>query len=416
METTTYQVIDPRGDILLLFPGQPQQQRQQDGPHNPVSQPRLDGGQMSPVLSSPQTVCSALTKHSVSPFMAPAGPATSSSDPRNSSDTVSLRVSSSVLCLASPVLAAMLSGSMAEAKAFNAVDSPRPFPLLLYEDDGHVFAILANIIHFRSQAVPLLPSTATLLSLAFLVDKYDCAPALRPQGEIWLNRAIEARNSSEYGSIDRLCDLLLVAYALDLPTHFFQLSWEVILNHRQQLKGETEFGLDLPIPPDHGLLRTGNDIHAEIAKRKARLRRDMHNALMAPITEVTRLLDNYSGEPADMKLTCPNAAIAMGNYLAFLDINNLCPWRAQYETDSFSSIIKRATEAAALASDKPVLRFEACSRTRCNCSAMAYNDQVQMAQKLSWEISRAWKWKLGACLDCLRNQNGDSNPCRVEHW
>jgi hypothetical protein len=415
METTTHQVIDPRGDILLCFPGRPQQQ-QQDAPPIPVSQPQLEGGQMSPELSSPQTVCSALTHHGPSPFIPPAGAGTNTSntDPPNSSDTVSLRVSSSVLCLASQVFAAMLSGPMAEAQAFHAVDSPRPFPITLPEDDGHVFAILANVIHFRSQTVPFLPPTATLLSLAFLVDKYACAPALRCQGEIWLNRAIEARNSAEYGSFDRLCDLLLFAYALDLPAPFFQLSWDVILNHRQQLKGETEFGLDLPIPSDHELLR--HDIHAEIAKRKARLRREVHNALMEPVSRVTGLLVNYGGESADVKPTCPNAALAMGNYLAFLDFNNLCPWRAQYETDSFSSIIKRAVEAAVLANDKTALKFEACSRTRCSCSAMAYGDSVQMAQNLAWSIGGALKWKLGACLDCLRNQNGGSQACRVEHW
>jgi len=409
METTTHQVIDPRGDILLCFPGRAQQQ---DAPPIATIPTQSDGERRSPELSSPQTVCSALTHHGSSALTPPSSSSANTPNP-SATDTVSLRVSSSVLCLASPVFSAMLSGPMAEGRAFRAADSPRPFPLTLPEDDGHVFAILANVIHFRPEAVPFLPSTSTLLALASLVDKYGCAPALLCYGEIWLNRAIEARQAPDYGAFERRCDLLLFAYALDLPAPFALLSWDVILNHRQQLKGETEFGLDLPIPEDHDLLR--HDLHGEIAKRKARLRREVHNALMEPVTRVTALLVSYGGE-SDGKPTCPNAALAMGNYMAFLDSNNLCPWRAQYETDSFSSIIKRALEAAVLANDKAMLKFEACSRARCNCGTMAYGDSVHMAQNLAWSLGGALKWKLGACLDCLKNGGDHRGTCRVEHW
>ncbi|KAK0643387.1 hypothetical protein B0T16DRAFT_181095 [Cercophora newfieldiana] len=415
---TTNLVIDPRGDILLYFPGRHQQQQDAALADPTQRQPETEGDQMSLELSSPQTVCGSLTHHTIDGFAHFASTSSSSSSNLSSpSGAVSLQVSSSVLCLASPVFSAMLSSPMAEGQGFRAAGSPRPFPITLPEDDGHVFAILANVLHFRPDNVPWLPATSTLLALALLVDKYVCVPALRCHGEIWLNRAAEAPrdNAPEFPAFfESRYDLLLFAYVLDLPASFFQLSWDVVLNHRQQLKQETEYGLDLPIPKDHELLR--HDLHSEIAKRKARLRREVHNALMEPVSRVTSLLVNYGG--ADGKPPCPNAAFAIGNYMAFLDFNNLSPWRAQYETDSFSSIIKRALEAAELSKDNAALRFEACSRTRCSCDAMAYGDAVDMARILARSLAGALNWKLGACLDCLKNgrEYRGTEACRLEHW
>ncbi|KAK0619964.1 hypothetical protein B0T14DRAFT_520313 [Immersiella caudata] len=400
METTTHQVIDPRGDILLCFPRQPGHHPQDGSTSTPPHPP--DGMQTSSELPSRQTTCSACasTHDGPSRSITPISTNDGDTDPTDPSNTVNLLVSSSVLCLASQVFSAMLSGGMAEAKAFQAEGSPRPYPITLHEDDGQVFALLANVIHFQSQNVPPLPSAVTLLSLAFLVDKYDCAAAVRCQAEIWVNRAIEC---PDYGSFERRCDLLIFTYALDLPAPFFQISWDVILNHRQQLKSEIEFGVDLPFAKDHGLLR--HDIHAAIAKRKARLRREVHHALMEPVSRVTGILVK-PGEASGVKDTCRNAALSMGNYLAFLDLNNLCPWRAQYETDSFSSIIKCALEAAALAKAEKALIFERCTSPEklpgqrswpipCGCKYIIKSgDSVNMAEALASSLEGALKWKL----------------------
>jgi len=124
---------------------------------------------------------------------------------------------------------------------------------------------------------------------------------------------------------------------------------------------------------------------------------------------------NSSPSSSVVPATCPNAVMAMGNYMAFLDAHNLCPWRPQYETDSFASIIARAMDAANQARDDPALRFEMCSRSRCRCSAMAYGDGVHLAQRLAWAMSGALQLKLFACLDCLKNGNDGHATCRVKH-
>jgi len=321
---TTHQVIDPRGDLLLCFPGT------RPGPgarpglgavtffnnNNHGGAANSNPSSFSPPSSpttSPSTVCADLNAPSSS----------SHSGPNQDNTTILLQVSSSVLCLASPVFSAMLSGPLSEGLAFRSPSSPRPFPLTLPEDCGVTFAILASILHFRTSNIPFLPRTTTLLALARLADKYGCTMALTSHAEIWMHRALErnlhmhiststtntpsssqfhhqplppppttnestaaqtawptrgdddgrlegleegeeegggGEEEEETSAFTNLCSLLLFAYSMDLPAPFARISWEVMLHHRQQLKGETEFGLDLPVPVRGGeLLR--HDLH-----------------------------------------------------------------------------------------------------------------------------------------------------------
>ncbi|KAK0636482.1 hypothetical protein B0T17DRAFT_613206 [Bombardia bombarda] len=404
---TRIQVIDPKGDVLLRFAApvtdaviQQLEELEARG-KQPVNEP----------WSSPESMCTPDAE-------GPAADMDMQLDKLEFPQPVNLQVSSVVLGLASPVFYAMFNLPMTEGEAFRAPGSPRPFPISLPEDNGEAFAILAHVIHHRTDAIPFLPSTAMLLAIAALADKYVCAPALMPYGVLWLQRATEPemRDDPEYGGLVGRCNLLLFAYVLDLPVEFARLSWDVLLSHRQLLKDEMH-GLELPISPDHELLR--HDLHGEIARRKARLRCDVHNALMEPISRVLAQLHAvYSGpspEP-EMRPTCPNAALAIGNYMALLDSYNLSPWRPQYETDSFSAIISRALEVAAQAQENPMLFFEMCTRNRCACDRMVYGDGVHLARRLAFRLGGAWKWKLWVCLDCLKNGGVDKGNCRVKHW
>ncbi len=219
-------VVDSRGDLLLCFPGS------SSSPSRMLEDP------------DPMIVTGTETE------MAGVNSAEATS--------IELQVSSSVLSLASPVFSAMLSGPMSEAVAFRAINSPRPFPLTLPEDNGHIFSILARVVHFRADALATLPSTETLLKLASLIDKYDCVPALKAQSEVWLQRAIQEQ-SDEYASFERRCDLLLFAYVAEIPACFSQLSWDVLLKHRQLVRDECESRFELAFPRDHELLR--HDLH-----------------------------------------------------------------------------------------------------------------------------------------------------------
>ena len=177
----------------------------------------------------------------------------------------SLLVSSAILSLISPVFQNMFSATsgFSEAVAFRAPGAPRPFPIHLPDDDGNAFAVLANIAHHRVEAVPSRPSTQLLVQIAVLADKYDCAAALMPYGVLWLQRATSSKAAAaaetESRSLDDLCRMLLFAYVLDLPEQFAAVSWEILLQHRQDARDEITSGFDLPIQRCHELLR--HDIH-----------------------------------------------------------------------------------------------------------------------------------------------------------
>jgi hypothetical protein len=91
-----------------------------------------------------------------------------------------------VMATASPVFRRMLQPDrfiegrkLSENKAFTV-----PLP----EDEPAAMKVLCDILHFRSDKVPMKDMTPTLLaSIATIVDKYDCAIAIQPWPKLWLS-------------------------------------------------------------------------------------------------------------------------------------------------------------------------------------------------------------------------------------
>lgn len=83
------------------------------------------------------------------------------------------RVSSSAMCLASPVWRAMLShsGNFKEARPKNGEVS---FP----EDDSDAMFIVLSVVHYQFQNIPKALTKEELLNLAIVCDKYDVTKLL----------------------------------------------------------------------------------------------------------------------------------------------------------------------------------------------------------------------------------------------
>ena len=326
--------IDPKGDILLHFPGvSVPHQLNGLGDTSRGKQPDI------PALLEPwhspgtASLCSHVETQSLGASPGPsnrgyapgpvAGPSGGMRTPGErllelqpaapEQHPITLRVSSSVLCLVSPVFSAMLNGPMAEGQAFRAPNSPRPFPITLHEDDGQIFSILANVVHHRADDIPFLPTTSTLVALAAIVDKYACGPAVMPYGVLWVQRAAERREDPEYAGLLGRCNLLLFSYVIDLPEQFAGLSWDVLLMHRQTLKDETEFGLELPISPDHELLR--HDLHG----------RSIYSRTLSQELTPTRRNIPPQGPPPPRSPRIPDAARPAGNQPTQLPLQLLAP-------------------------------------------------------------------------------------------
>lgn len=126
----------------------------------------------------------------------------------------SIRASSKVLSLASPVLAAMFSPSrFSEGTALSSWNPPE---IYLPDDDPEAVSTFCHLAHFRGyHGNQARPSMDQLISIAIFCDKYDATSALNPWSELWLQ--------SQLGSevFPDSPNLLALAYALDNQESFW---------------------------------------------------------------------------------------------------------------------------------------------------------------------------------------------------
>lgn len=98
-------------------------------------------------------------------------------------------VSSTALCAASPVFAAMLgpSSSFSEAvslRSHKAIGNDL-YVQKLTDDDPVALAVVLNAMHLQTLKVPRKVSVQQLMQLAIFCDKYDCAAVVKPWVASW---------------------------------------------------------------------------------------------------------------------------------------------------------------------------------------------------------------------------------------
>lgn len=99
--------------------------------------------------------------------------------------SLSLRVSSKSLSLASPGFATLFANA--------------PVSVSLYDDDPSALTIIANIFHFKTSEkdVPRADIYTPLLhNLALVCHKYQCIPSLGPWVDIWLSSFDKAKTDA----------------------------------------------------------------------------------------------------------------------------------------------------------------------------------------------------------------------------
>lgn len=134
----------------------------------------------------------------------------------------SIRVSSKVLSLSSPVFAAMLRPNFAEGLALQKA-SPQSIPLLSLPDDNpEAITWLCKAIHFK-QDLGVDIEFSLLKELAVLCDKYDLGGARNPWTHGWLQKW---PGSSQ--GVDNHAEILWISYALGSDKHFWRNSRSLI--------------------------------------------------------------------------------------------------------------------------------------------------------------------------------------------
>ena len=129
----------------------------------------------------------------------------------------SIRASSKVLSLASPVLAAMFSPRRFMEGI--ALSSSTPPDIHLPDDDPETVTMFCHLVHFREyHGKQPYPSFNQLVNMAVFCDKYDAGLALNPWSELWLHRQSGLETPKKYGN------LVALAYTFDNQEAFWTSS------------------------------------------------------------------------------------------------------------------------------------------------------------------------------------------------
>ncbi|MCJ1453530.1 hypothetical protein MMC28_003877 [Mycoblastus sanguinarius] len=135
----------------------------------------------------------------------------------------SVRVSSKVLTLASPVFAAMLSPRFAEGHALSDKNNESVPSISLPDDDPEAVIWLCNALHFRQNADENLFCFPLLEKMAHLCDKYDLSGALSSWSHVWMQKWPGSKNG-----LDSYPKMLWIAYAFRHDLAFWRITRDLI--------------------------------------------------------------------------------------------------------------------------------------------------------------------------------------------
>ena len=141
------------------------------------------------------------------------------------------QVSSSALCLASPVFRAMLgaNGSFKESKSLQErKGSEPPIEITLGGDNPQAMAVILRIIHHQHDYVPESLSEINLWQIAVLVDKYDLREAIKLWINLWIKPYLVIPGLSCFSYLTEDTGLFL-AYAFGNEILFRSISKDIIL-------------------------------------------------------------------------------------------------------------------------------------------------------------------------------------------
>ena len=131
-------------------------------------------------------------------------------------DKESIRASSQVLSLASPVFAKMLERGPFGNSAVSTTEITLP------EDDPEAMTLFCDTIHFKKHATPDI-ALALLAKMASLSDKYGSSVALSAASEVWLSNFQGLKEGEGC-----FAKMLWISYALGNHRAFSRISTKMI--------------------------------------------------------------------------------------------------------------------------------------------------------------------------------------------
>lgn len=136
---------------------------------------------------------------------------------------VSIRASSTILTLASPVFAAMLGSSFWEGSQLSTRGT-EPYELRLPEDDAETAIFFCLVLHYQRKIDDSI-SLSLFEKLALFCDKYNCASALSSWTNVWLHQFNDL--PKDQANYERL---LYTSYVFGIHEAFWGSSKAFLLN------------------------------------------------------------------------------------------------------------------------------------------------------------------------------------------
>ncbi|KAL4954704.1 hypothetical protein BDW69DRAFT_162646 [Aspergillus filifer] len=143
--------------------------------------------------------------------------------------TVTFKVSTKALSLASPVLCRMLKPA-SEGGLLIKSETEKQASLNLPLDDAAAFRLLCKVAHHATPSSIAPPSPESLRHVVSMIQKYNCARCMRDRGRIWLSQNRKGLSNAH------LWILLQLAYLLDLKILFYNISRDLICGDRDDFR------------------------------------------------------------------------------------------------------------------------------------------------------------------------------------
>lgn len=168
-----------------------------------------------------------------------------------SDSAASLRISSKVLSLASPVFVVLFSRKFDGGRSAMATPtSSEPHRIALPEDDPEAMVVVCHALHFRPTRTDN-GSLCLLEKVAVICDKYDLATALSG----WSERALQCWKADTDGDAIQCMKLLCIAFVLGSHDAFWVVSWKLLYRCSKNYRFLYEESYPHPITLPEGLIR-----------------------------------------------------------------------------------------------------------------------------------------------------------------
>ena len=164
-------------------------------------------------------------------------------------DKESIRTSSKVLSLASPVFTKMLGPHFAEGQSLSKQGSLEksaisPTEVTLPDDDPEAMIFFCDTIHFKRHAT-LYIAFHLLDKMAFLSDKYGSSLALNAESELWLSNLGGSKEGESC-----FVRMLWISYALENHRAFSRISRDMIRECSHDELARQKLEIDSTILPE----------------------------------------------------------------------------------------------------------------------------------------------------------------------